>query len=170
MSDSPPIPPGESRGTAFRRARFAQEDNTLVMLLPPSPLTVGPQSMVPKQLSHSSVQKMVTLSEMFYQKHKRCLAFLLLFNGEGWGYALPLQRCSDDSSCWEAAREHFPDFGEEWLLAGSFQSRVIAEAELADAVPPTDGLHIVCQILPQLSLIWRFLTCRRKNSSTGHQE
>lgn len=61
-----------------------------------------------------------------------------------WSSAIPAQRCAKDAACWSASRADFPDFPSAALLAGSFQTRVLADGEQpADCPPPHDGLHFV---------------------------
>jgi hypothetical protein len=112
-------------------------------LLPAIPLTIS---------NHCSI-----MAETFYQKHHRCIGFVLLSNcpHRAWGIGVPQQRCSPDSACWDALREDFADLPAHSVVAGSFQSRIIHSAEeLPEVPPPHDGIHLVQRIEPN----WRSIS------------
>lgn len=108
------------------------------------PFSPFPMPRVPKSLA----DWIAIFGETFWQRHRRCAAALLLLGrAHRWGMTIPPQRCSRDSACWSTRLED--SSGEaglagDCLLAGTFQTRMLARGEdPSDAPPPHDGLHFV---------------------------
>ena len=111
-------------------------------------VALSPLPFIPKLLT----DHLAVLCELVWQRHRRCFAVVLLLNPQtgDWCYGVPRQRCGKTASCWSTLRRHVPEAPEDTLLAGSFQTRVLAPGEdAADAVPPVPGAHIVHEIKPQ---------------------
>jgi hypothetical protein len=103
---------------------------------------------LPKMLT----DHLALLCELVWQRHRRCFAVVLLLNPntQDWCYAVPRQRCGRTASCWSTLRRDVPEAPEDTLLAGSFQTRVLAPGEdPADAVPPLPGVHMVHTVQPE---------------------
>jgi len=118
------------------------------------------------KLPSGLIDWLTTLSHQFWATHHRCLASLLLLEAgpRTWAIGIPNQRCSSDSSCWTIPQRAWqPDLQEPFLLAGSFQIRILGKGEAAiDAVPPLDGVHLILQLHPksqQQATIWSFVRC-----------
>ncbi len=112
------------------------------------------------QIPRSLADWLLSLCQHFWNQHRRCLAAVLLLDSQthGWGTAIPTQRCSRDASCWSTRRENVDGLLPTHLLAGSFQCRIISPGEeLADAVPPVDGVHLVLQLTPQKNVLAMFI-------------
>lgn len=100
-------------------------------------------------IQQSQCQWMMQLCHNFNVRHQRCLALMLLMDCQThqWGCCIPPQRASHDASCFWASRAELPEYPPSVRIAGSFQSRVLADQESpADAVPASEGLHLVLQI------------------------
>lgn len=108
-------------------------------------------------IQQSHCQWMLQLCHNFQVRHQRCLALMLLLDCQThqWGVSIPCQRSSHDASCFWASRADFPEYPATVHIAGSFQSRVLAEHESPeDAVPASEGMHLVMQMQQeQISLI-----------------
>jgi hypothetical protein len=122
-----------------------------VLVAPAGPATPAfdpfPLPPVPKSLS----DWLAILCEDFWREHRRCLGTVLLLepHKRAWRPAIPAQRCARDAACWSLRRDDLPAPELEVVLAGSFQTRVLAAGEdPAAAPPPHDGVHLVLDIGP----------------------
>ena len=103
---------------------------------------------------------LASLADRVYRGHDRCVAAVLLLElpVRTWQFRVPVQRCSHTSACWSVRVRDVQDVPANALLAGSFQSRRLsAGEEVADAVPPHDGLHLVQVLEPHAQVIHCFL-------------
>jgi len=111
---------------------------------------------------------MFQLADDFRQQYQRCLAILLFLDCQtrNWGLGIPSQRASHDTSCFWARRDDFAHFGPSIYVAGSFQTRIFSpEEQPADAVPNSDGLHLVLQVEGESACLFAFLRSREQLQS-----
>lgn len=143
---------GADAARALPQLRLA-DNGAVVSVLPSAPTGAGDERTAPlfnpfglPQVPKSLTDHLALLGERFHARHGRCVAAVLLLDvaSRQWSWAIPAQRCARDAACWSASRADFPAFPPTALLAGSFQTRVLAEGEQpADCPPPHDGLHFV---------------------------
>lgn len=163
MSES--TTPLQSSGAAPSRALpqiVLCNDGSITMAKPAenTPFNFKPFSLPPVPQSVTDWSALV--AQRFWTDRGRCLGILLLLNVKSlqWSTAIPAQRCSPTASCWSAALADFPDFPPDTVLAGSFQTRVLSSGEEPiDCPPPSQGLHFVQSVRPDLKpqAIWSFV-------------
>ncbi len=115
-----------------------------------------PLAQLPKLLT----DQLALFCELLHRRHGRCVGALLLLDGRAreWSFRIPAQRCGRTASCWSALARDVHQTSGGVLLAGTYQSRVLDGGEdVADAVPPCDGVHLVHVISPQRQSIWTFV-------------
>ena len=125
---APAIPPGAAVAPAFEPFR-----------LPKMPKSMADQ--------------LVLFGDLVWRRHGRCVAVLLLMDPatRRWSFRVPAQRCGPAASCWSASAADVPRRarGGGPLLAGSYQTRLLAGGEApGHAPPPHDGVHVVHQVGP----------------------
>lgn len=111
---------------------------------------------IPKSLT----DWLALLGAEFLRRTDRCVAAVLLLHPERseWRIGIPHQRCSHDASCWTIRPQDFPGVPHDACVGGTFQVRVLSAGErLQDAVPPTDGLHLILNMKEDGQTIWTFL-------------
>ena len=144
----------------IRRINLAVVDNTFIVVPPPgehgAPWEQFPLPPIPQSL----IDWLAVFAEVFWLKHGRCVAALLLLDCSArcWGIGMPRQACTPDSAFWSLDSRSFAGLRSELCVAGSFQSRCVrALDEIPDAVPPVPGVHFVQSIEPDHQGILSFV-------------
>lgn len=144
MSDAAPVSAVSSPRPLEHVRLFLQEG--VPHVTPPqsatTPLAPIPLPPVPRSLA----DWLAAFGQSFLHRHRRCVAALLLLDCSSglWAMTIPTQRASRDSSCWQVAGSDRPCLPPGFVVAGSFQTRLLCPGEsMADAVPPVDGVHLV---------------------------
>ena len=153
-----------SRPCTLSQVRLARQDNHTLLVLPPEHAPADLPAFEPftmPALKKSTTDRMAVLAEMHWQMNRRCIGMVLALDvlKRSWRFTIPNQRCSRDSACWSVLQEDYQQIEPHWLLAGSFQSRLVhKEEEVIDAPPPHDGVHFVMSIERQGGerKIWTF--------------
>jgi hypothetical protein len=136
---------------ALPQVRLA-DDRDVITVLPPATMAGG-DAFTPfglPQVPRSLTDWLAHLDERFHREHHRCVAAVLLLHPAraSWAMAVPAQRCGREAACWSASVADFPWYPPGAVLAGSFQTRVLAPGEApGDCPPPHDGCHFVL-VLP----------------------
>ncbi len=123
-------------------------------------ISVANPSIALPPLAKSMTDWLAIFCEIFWQRHERCVSVLLLLDlaTRRWSFEVPAQRCSRDASCWTARYGVSADPSRKPVLAGTYQSRLLAENEqVSDAVPPIPGAHFVHVIEQTCRGVYTFL-------------
>lgn len=142
--------------------RLRRDHDTVLVA---SDAVAGTEEFALPPLSKSLSDWLALGSDLFRQRHRRCVAVLLVFDltTRRWGYGIPRQQASCDAVCWRMLKEDFPGMSTAVRVAGSLQMRVLSPGEEPhDAVPPFDGLHLVQIPQQPQQTIWTFVR-------VGHQ-
>jgi hypothetical protein len=161
-------PRGEGGGrAALRHVRLVRRDDDV--LVAPAERPGGEAGLPPEQhfdpfrlakLPKSITDQLCLFGDLVHRRYGRCVGVLLLLDPgtHEWTYRVPAQRCGKTASCWSASIHDVPQVGHDHLLAGSFQTRVLAAGEdAADAPPPCDGVHFVLRLDPGGGSVLSFL-------------
>ena len=161
MSEDPAASQGAGGPTALPRIRLVRRDDaTLVEPLLAGAGADGCEPFRLAKLARSLANDLALFGELVWQQHRRCVGVLLLLDRRSheWTYRVPAQRCGKGAACWSALRQDVSQVAEDHLLAGSYQTRLLAQGEeSADAPPPHDGVHFVHVIEPAPTAVWSCL-------------
>jgi hypothetical protein len=152
MSESPLSGDPGGGPRALPQVRLVRRDED-VQVLPAPRDDAGPEQEFPPlklaKLPRSVTDRLALFVELVHRRHNCCVGALLLLDRRSgdWNFRIPAQRCGRTASCWSALARDVPQVSEYDLLAGSFQSRLLASGEdAADAPPPHDGVHFVLRL------------------------